>query len=140
MRCEGGAHKGFAIRPLEESTQQKLVADMRRRQDEKMKNWGEEGEKCERGVGEMDEMEKEAEDVPDEARRVKKVLNPHMPTNAEREEHVLTHLPYRNWCRHCVRGRGKEAAHTSMEKDRGNGVGESSRWTMPSQPRRTGRA
>ena len=65
-----------------------------------------------------------AEDVPDEARRVKKVLNPHMPTNAEREEHVLTHLPYRNWCRHCVRGRGKEAAHTSMEKDRGNGVGE----------------
>ena len=97
MRCEGGAHRGFAIRPLEENTQQTL------------------GDKFEEVM---------AEDVPDEARRVKKVLNPHMPTNAEREEHVLTHLPYRNWCRHCVRGRGKEAAHTSMEKDRGNGVGE----------------
>ena len=34
-----------------------------------------------------------------------------MPTRAEIEEHNLTHLPYRSWCRHCVRGREKEFPH-----------------------------
>ena len=37
-----------------------------------------------------------------------KKLDPKMPSDEERREHELTHLPYRNWCRHCVRGRGKE--------------------------------
>ena len=41
------------------------------------------------------------------ARMVKK-LDPKMPTVEERREHELTHLPYRSWCRHCVKGRGKE--------------------------------
>ena len=27
-------------------------------------------------------------------------------TRAEVDEHMLTHLPYRNWCPHCIRGRG----------------------------------
>ena len=26
----------------------------------------------------------------------------------EPAEHMLTHIPFRSWCRHCVRGRGKE--------------------------------
>ena len=34
-----------------------------------------------------------------------------MPNQHEKEEHELTHLPYRSWCRHCVRGRGKELPH-----------------------------
>ena len=37
-----------------------------------------------------------------------KKLDPKEPTKEEREEHEKTHLPYRNWCRHCVRGQGKE--------------------------------
>ena len=37
-----------------------------------------------------------------------KKAGPLEPTKEEREEHEKTHLPFRNWCRHCVRGRGKE--------------------------------
>ena len=29
----------------------------------------------------------------------------------EVEQHELTHLPFRNWCRHCVRAKGKESPH-----------------------------
>ena len=29
----------------------------------------------------------------------------------EKEEHELTHTPFRPWCRYCVRGRGKNEAH-----------------------------
>ena len=43
-------------------------------------------------------------------REVVKLANPVEPSQAEKEEHEMTHLPFRNWCRHCVRGRGKEAA------------------------------
>lgn len=36
--------------------------------------------------------------------------DPKEPTEAERRDHEMTHLPFRSWCRHCVRGRGKEEA------------------------------
>ena len=32
--------------------------------------------------------------------------DPGMPTDRERREHMLTHIPFRSWCEHCVRGRG----------------------------------
>ena len=40
------------------------------------------------------------------------------PTEEEYEEHMRTHLHFRRWCRHCVRGKRKNdprRAHT--EKD-----------------------
>ena len=37
-----------------------------------------------------------------------KKADPRMPSQDDQREHELTHLPYRSWCRHCVRGRGKE--------------------------------
>ena len=36
---------------------------------------------------------------------------PKEPTKAERERHEALHLPYREWCRHCVRGRGRNRPH-----------------------------
>ena len=42
-----------------------------------------------------------------------------MPNSAEVEEHNKTHLPYRCWCRHCVRGRGKELPHTRCNREPG---------------------
>ena len=36
------------------------------------------------------------------------VRTPAQPSRAEREEHELTHFPYRTWCDHCVRGRAKD--------------------------------
>ena len=44
-------------------------------------------------------------------RRVKQLKDPKLPTRAEREEHEVSHLPYRSWCRICVMGKGKEDAH-----------------------------
>ena len=35
------------------------------------------------------------------------------PTPREREEHALTHVPYRSWCPACVAGRGRGPAHTT---------------------------
>ena len=39
------------------------------------------------------------------------VPKPPMPTAEEVARHNLTHLPSATWCEHCVRGKGKEAAH-----------------------------
>ena len=45
------------------------------------------------------------------SRSTVRMLDPRTPSPAEVAEHELTHLPFRNWCRHCVKGRGKEAPH-----------------------------
>ena len=53
-------------------------------------------------------------------RQVKKLADPRMPTEAEVEEHSRTHLPYRNWCYHCVRGKGKDLDHRKeVSEERG---------------------
>ena len=52
-----------------------------------------------------------------ESRKVTRMLDPKLPTKAEIAEHQLTHLPYRNWCPHCVKGRGKERDHRKHEVD-----------------------
>ncbi len=39
------------------------------------------------------------------------VRDPGQPSKAEREQHELTHIPFRSWCHHCVRGRGKTMPH-----------------------------
>ena len=36
---------------------------------------------------------------------------PVLPSEAEVEQHELTHLLFRNWCRHCVRAKGKKRPH-----------------------------
>ena len=41
-------------------------------------------------------------------RRPERKAAPEEPTAQERAEHMFTHMPFRSWCRHCVRGRGKE--------------------------------
>ena len=50
-------------------------------------------------------------------RRPVRKQDPREPTKAEREEHDKTHLPFRSWCRHCVRGRGKEEACRRVGRD-----------------------
>ena len=29
----------------------------------------------------------------------------------EFEEHMTSHIPYRSWCKHCIRGRGQSDHH-----------------------------
>ena len=53
-----------------------------------------------------------ADEAPrEEALPAKGVRGPVAPSRAEREEHDRTHIPYRDWCECCVRGRGQEDAH-----------------------------
>eukprot|EP00971_Amphidinium_carterae_P148579 2945823-Amphidinium_carterae.1 len=37
--------------------------------------------------------------------------SPVPPTHQEIEEHNLTHLPYSDWCKHCVQGKNKSQHH-----------------------------
>ena len=47
----------------------------------------------------------------EEAILAKALPSPTQPTRKEIQEHVLTHLSPRSWCRHCLRGRGTSLAH-----------------------------
>ena len=78
-------------------------------EDDKVDEDGEasEGEEVKEG----EDVEAEPEQAYGDVRKMKKLLDPCLPTRAEREEHELTHLPFRNWCGHCVKGRGVEMAH-----------------------------
>ena len=59
----------------------------------------------------------DAKDEPDEAEEIEEgrtsrgVCAPMRVSKEEREEHERTHLPYRAWCPHCVKGRGRRTAH-----------------------------
>ena len=39
------------------------------------------------------------------------------PKKSEIEEHEKTHLPFRSWCKCCVKGRGVASPHTSVLRD-----------------------
>ena len=41
--------------------------------------------------------------------------DPGQPTQAEREEHNLTHFPLRSWCRACVLGRARDAPSSKVK-------------------------
>ena len=55
-----------------------------------------------------------------EMRDMRRLVDPRLPTVEERREHELTHIPYRNWCPHCIRGRGKDLDHRKgIDEERG---------------------
>ena len=47
-----------------------------------------------------------------------KAADPKLPCAEEVETHNLTHLPYRSWCPHCVRGKGKTMDHRKAGRER----------------------
>ena len=47
-------------------------------------------------------------DVDIEAEVQRAAVDPGQPTRGQREEHNLTHFPFRSWCRACVLGRAKD--------------------------------
>ena len=57
------------------------------------------------------------DDVDAGSRSPVKVAAPTQPTDKEIEEHELTHLPFRKWCKECVQGRGMQAPHFRAKKD-----------------------
>ena len=63
-----------------------------------------------------DKTDEATEEVDNGGRKPIKMLDPRLPTEAEVDEHNLTHLPFRNWCPHCVRGRGKEWPNKKVDE------------------------
>ena len=59
----------------------------------------------------------------EEAGEVKTRRAPKGPTQKEREEHEATHIPYRDWCKHCVRGRAPNRQHRVKIKGDGDTEG-----------------
>ena len=55
-------------------------------------------------------------------REAVKRRDPREPTKEEKEKHEKTHMPFRSWCRHCVRGIGKE--ETCRKTDRAHEIAE----------------
>ena len=62
-----------------------------------------------------DDVEIILEDPTDEAVVLPSLPNPYNPTAEEVRQHELTHLPYRSWCSHCVRGCGKSLPHKQLK-------------------------
>ena len=53
----------------------------------------------------------EGEEEDEEQQEVRVKQAPKAPTQRERLEHEAVHLPYRSWCRHCIKGRGRNDPH-----------------------------
>ena len=82
---------------------------------------GEQGEELDEEDGdEGDEEEQEEEEAQEPITR----RAPKGPTKEEKEKHEATHLPFREWCQHCIRGRGRNKPHKKKaeEKKGGNTV------------------
>ena len=60
--------------------------------------------------------EKEKEQESEEAAKVKMVRKGYSPTQKEIDEHMVTHLPCRAWCVHCVKGKCKGSHHRRWMK------------------------
>ena len=70
----------------------------------------EEGDMLRRSGEEVGEKEDDEDDdglVEHEGIAPKVIRDPGQPTAKQRQEHEVTHVPYRSWCPHCVRGRAK---------------------------------
>ena len=60
---------------------------------------------------EAKEEKGEGEEEGEEGREAVAMPSPLTPSRKEREQHELTHTPYRSWCLHCVRARGRTRTH-----------------------------
>ena len=85
-----------SVRPVEVNNGEEVVTVVGRDLESKR-------EAEERSTREAEEAEAGGEE-----RKVVKVLDPRQPSEEERRTHNLTHLPYRSWCEHCVKGRGRD--------------------------------
>ena len=53
----------------------------------------------------------------DEARTARTSKLPVRPSQIEVDNHMTTHLPYRSWCPHCVRGKSKGRPHHRVARE-----------------------
>ena len=78
----------------------------------------EDDEACKEGKEEEPPMDEE------EAVKPKAAAQPRLPTSEEKRKHELTHVPFRNWCEHCQRGKGQSRAHRRKQRQKVRKIGE----------------
>ena len=66
---------------------------------------------------EEEEAGEDPEQEGEEKIRSKTRAAPEEPSEKEREEHEMTHLPYQAWCSHCVAGKAPSEAHRKQEAE-----------------------
>ena len=78
--------------------------------------------------GQQEAVELNMEEGVDEEfgkRVTRKLHDPKLPNEQEVKEHNLSgHMPFRSWCPHCVRGRGKEMEHKRKDEEDETGIPE----------------
>jgi len=72
-----------------------------------VENCEEEGGGVVDGDAQLEEVELGGE-VSGEALVSRRLTDPKRPSQQEVDQHYLTHLPFRSWCPHCMRGKAKE--------------------------------
>ena len=60
----------------------------------------------------------------EEAREPRTLRDPGAPTEAEVEQHNVTHLPFRAWCPACVEGKARDRPHRKQEGEENKNVPE----------------
>ena len=76
------------------------------------------------GLHAMDDDEKMDEDKEngdEEHQKARAMASPDLPSRCEVEDHNLTHISFRSWCNHCLRGRGRSSAHKRGHNEGGGG-------------------
>ena len=71
------------------------------------------------GVVDLDARRYEPEAVQEEeeqGRAPRMMRSPPVVSQQAREQHELTHTPFRAWCKHCVRARGRNSQHQRQGK------------------------
>ena len=58
-----------------------------------------------------DESESTEDPRSEETKAVKMKRTPKQPSQREREEHEKTHLPFRDWCTHCIKAKSRNDPH-----------------------------
>ena len=73
-----------------------------------------------------DEDEEDGDDSAEEGQQAKAIRAPNEPTKQEIEDHELTHIPFRDWCVHCCKGKSRSNPHrtnkNNAEEDEENAV------------------
>ena len=59
----------------------------------------------------------EVQEQGQEARTVRTRTAPRPPSAEEVRQHSVTHLPFRNWCPHCVAARGRNFPHSRIREE-----------------------
>ena len=63
-----------------------------------------------------DDHKSTGEESEEEAVRARVIHAPSRPSAAEVEEHMATHVPFRAWCPHCVRGKARGKKHARAKE------------------------